>query len=62
MLVGNVYETLTSDKTYAPFVAYADALMKRESWSATFDEQHIIEHMRKRVQSMRAQAQPQSSS
>lgn len=55
MLVGDVYQTLTTDTAYAPFLAYADAITKRDSWKATFDEDFIVAHTKTRVKSMRAQ-------
>ncbi|ORY91728.1 thioredoxin-like protein [Leucosporidium creatinivorum] len=56
LLVGSVYEALTTDATYAPFVAYHKTLTERESFKATFDEPYIIEHTKNRVKAIRAQA------
>ncbi|KAK4700187.1 glutathione S-transferase, partial [Phenoliferia sp. Uapishka_3] len=49
LLKGGVYEEIVKDSKYKSFVDYADALMARPSFAATFDEAYILEKMKARI-------------
>ncbi|GAA5898154.1 hypothetical protein JCM5296_002006 [Sporobolomyces johnsonii] len=56
LLPEELAKTLTSDEKYAPLRAYNEALTSRPSWSATYDEEYILEKTKARIETLRAQA------
>ncbi|BGP38950.1 hypothetical protein JCM10449v2_002888 [Rhodotorula kratochvilovae] len=53
LLPGNVFSTLSTEEKYAPFRAYHAALTSRPSWSATFDEEYIVEKTKARIEGLK---------
>ncbi|ORY91704.1 thioredoxin-like protein [Leucosporidium creatinivorum] len=53
-LTGSIYEKISTDPTYAPFVAYHKTLTGLKYWESTFPEKQIVEDTKAFVAKMRA--------
>ncbi|TNY19088.1 hypothetical protein DMC30DRAFT_418243 [Rhodotorula diobovata] len=57
LLADEAFSPLASDAKFAPFRDYYQALTTRPSWKETFDDEYIVEKMKARIESTKAQQQ-----